>query len=102
MIVQETNLEYLFCYQMLLTNNKKKDHQSHKRCTSSVRLLPNGKCERMNVHIPHCTHPNHEKLATDKKKMQNMKEKCNYLKVNFAEDAYKIPNRRIFQREITQ
>lgn len=90
------------CYQTVLANKKKKDHSIHSKCTSSVRLLPNGSCERMNVHIPHTTHPNHEIIAADKRKTQSMKEKCEYLKVNFTEDAHKIPNRRIFQREIVQ
>lgn len=87
------------CYQTVLTDRKKKDNSSHIGCTARIRLLANGKCERMNLHIPHTAHPDHQILAADKNKMQNIKERCQYLKKNFPEDAHTIPNKRIFQRE---
>lgn len=90
------------CYQTVLTDKKKKNHSSHIKCNARVRLLTNGKCERMNVHITHTAHPDHQILSADKMKTRNMKEKCEYLKINFAEDAHKMPNRRIFQREIVK
>lgn len=95
-------VETYVCYQTVLTHKKKKDRLSHCKCTSSVRLLPNGKCERMNAYIPHNAHPNHEVIAADKKRMGNMKEQCNYLKTNFPEDAHKMPNNRIFHREMSK
>lgn len=90
------------CYQTVLTDKKKKNHLSHIKCNARVRLLKNGKCERMNDHITHTDHPDHQMIASDKIKLQNMKEKCQYLKTNFTEDAHKLPNRRIFQREIVK
>lgn len=90
------------CYQTVLTDKKKKNHSSHNKCNARVRLLEHGKCERMNALITHTAHPDHHQIAEDKIKMQNMKDKCQYLKVNFPEDAHKMPNRRIFQREIVK
>lgn len=90
------------CYQTVLSDKKKKNHSNYCKCTSSVRLLSDKKCERMNIAIPHENHPNHEMLAADKRKMQNIKRNCQYLKENFMEDAHKVPNRRIFQREIAK
>lgn len=96
------NIQVYVCYQTVLTHKKKKDHANHCKCTSSVRLLSNDKCERMNAYIPHKAHPDHEILAADKRRMQNMKQNCDYLRKNFPEDAHKMPNRRIFQREISK
>lgn len=90
------------CYQTVLTDNKRKKDLNHVKCNARVRLLADGKCERSNVHIAHTLHADHQKLAMDKMKMQNMKDQCQYSKANFPEDAHKIPNRRVFQREIAK
>lgn len=90
------------CYQTVLTDRKKKDHSSHVECTARIQLLANGKCERMNIHIPHTAHPDHQMIAADKGKIQNIKDQCQYLKTNFPEDAHKMPNRRIFERAIAK
>lgn len=90
------------CYQTVLTHPKKRDHLEHTKCNSTVRLLRNGKCERINKNVPHTVHPDHETLAADKKKMINMKAQCRYLRDNHPEDAHKIPNRHIFQKEISK
>lgn len=90
------------CYQSVLTHPKKSDHLNHIKCTSSVKLLENGKCERMNQYIQHTAHADHELLTADKKRMINMKMQCQYLKENHPEDAHKIPNRHIFEREISK
>lgn len=99
-VLEEGRNGVYVCYQTVLTHKKKKDRMNHCKCTSRVRLLPNGKCERMNVYISHNDHPDHEILAADKRRMQNMKGQCQYLKTNFPEDAHKMPNRRIFQQEM--
>lgn len=95
-------VETYVCYQTVLTHKKKKNSSNHCKCTSSVRLLSNGKCERMNTYIPHTDHPTHEVIAADKRRMQNIKEQCIYLKTNFPEDAHKVPNNRIFHREMSK
>lgn len=90
------------CYQKILTDRKKKDCMDHLKCTSRVRLLPNGLCERVNVHIPHTKHNVHELIAADKKRMQNMKATCRTLQENVPESAHRIANRDVFQREIAK
>lgn len=88
------------CYQKALADPKKKDHLNHIKCTSRVRLNSNGTCERFN--IGHKDHPDHGGLVADKKIVSNVKEKCQFLVKNFPEDAFKLPNRQIFQRELIQ
>lgn len=98
-IERNGNKEFV-CYQTVLCDPKKKNQSSQLKCRSRVRLLPNGTCERMNVHVPHTDHENHKMLADDKKKVHRMKTMLNNLKENHPEDAHKIPNRHVFQREI--
>lgn len=86
------------CYQTVLTRND----SNQIKCSSRVRLFPNGTCERMDLFLPHTTHPDHEQLVRDKKSMHTMKEQCRYLRETHPEDAHKIPNRRIFERVITK
>lgn len=93
--------EYV-CYQTILRNSKKKDYAKHLECTSRIRLLPNGLCERANINIPHSSHSDHEIIVSDKKIMENVTKKCIALKSDHQEDAFKIPNRHIFQREIAR
>lgn len=89
------------CYQTVLTDRKKKNSSNQIKCMSRVRLFPNGTCERINVCVPHTAHENHKILADDKRKMQRMKTTLHNLKENHPEDAHKIPNRHVFQREIS-
>lgn len=95
-------IDEFVCYQTVLADKKKKDHSSHKECFSRVRCLLNGKCERMNVFVPHTEHDSHRIYYEDKMKMAAMKEKCQFLASNFPEAAHRIPNRHIYQREIAK
>lgn len=91
------------CYQKVLADSKKKDSSLQIKCESRrVRRLQNGLCEPMNLGIPHTPHENHETIANDKGLMNDMIEKCENLKINFAEDAHRIPTRHIYQREIVR
>lgn len=90
--------EYI-CYQDVLRSRKNQDHPA---CTSRIRRLTNGLCERVNKNIPHSPHPDHEVIVSDKKIMESVVQKCQALKLNHPEDAFKIPNRHIFQREIAK
>lgn len=88
--------------QTVLTCTKKKTHKEHIACTARIRQLQNGLCERANKHIQHTDHPNHEIIVSDKQIMHNIAQQCESLKTNQAEDAHKIPNRHIFQRQIAR
>lgn len=90
------------CYQTTLRHKNKKDVSNIIPCTSRVRLLPNGMCERVNVYIPHTKHVHHEMIAADKKKVVNMKSTCRILQENVPGNAHRIPNRHIFQREVVK
>lgn len=63
------------CYQKTLIRND----SNQIKCSSRVRLFPNGTCERMNLFVPHAIHPDHSQLFLDKKSMNRMKEQCTYL-----------------------
>lgn len=95
------NKEYI-CYQTVLRDSKKKDHLKHIACTSRIRRLSNRLCERVNVNNEHSAHPDHEIIASDKNVMENVFKKCQALQVDHPEDAQKVPNRHIFQREISR
>lgn len=99
---ERKGLQEFVCYQTILADPRKKNSANVQKCTSRVRLLPNGKCQRMNENVPHTDHANHRMLAEDKKKMNNMIGVCQNLKINHPEDAYKIPVRHIFQHEISK
>lgn len=81
---------------------KKKDHGNHIQCSARIRCLHNGTCERKNVFVQHSAHPNHESIVTDKKIMDNVAQKAIKLRTDYAEDAYRVPNRHIFQREVAR
>lgn len=98
---KKRNDEYV-CYQTVLCDNKKKDHAAHPKCSSGIRRLTDNICERLNVHIDHTCHENHETIALDKEKLNNMISNCENLRLNFREDANRIPNRNIFQREVSR
>lgn len=93
--------EYI-CYQTILTDKKKKDHEKHLSCSARIRCLPNGKCERQNVFIQHTAHPNHERIVTDKQLMNEVLRKAENLRLDFPQDAHRVPNRHIFQRELAR
>lgn len=86
----------------MLRDIKKADHGEHLACTSRIRRLPNGLCERVNVNIPHTAHEDHQIIVSDKKIMENVGRKCERLREDHPEDAHKIPGRHIFQREIAR
>lgn len=88
------------CYQTVLRSQKNKDCQKHRACTCRIRRLANGLCYRLNV--LHSPHPDHKIIVSDKKIMESVLQKCATLKVHHAEDAYRVPNRHIFQREIAK
>lgn len=91
------------CYQSILSASKKqnqKKNEDHTSCTSRVRLLPDGTCEKMNMN--HTCHQNHEKIVRDMEKTNNMKRKCQTLKKDYPEVAHKISTRNIFQREMVE
>lgn len=90
------------CYQKVLTDPKRKDHLQHMKCFSRVRRLPNGKCVRMNILIPHTLHSDHEIIASDKRIMNGMVETCTNLNMLLAEDAHRVPARHIFQRQLSR
>lgn len=93
--------EYI-CYQHVLRSQKKRDDTEHPMCTSRVRRLQNGLCERANVNIPHSHHPNHEIIVSDKNIMESVIQQCQALQLDHPEDAHRIPNRHIFQRNIAK
>lgn len=88
------------CYQRVLSDPKKVGHEMQPRCGSGVRRLTDTLCER--IHAPHTDHANHEVIAADKERMNNMVSRCEDLKIHHREDAHRIPNRHIFQREISK
>lgn len=98
--IERNHSKQFECYQQVLADAKKKDSANVQRCTSSVKLLPNGKCARVNIFIPHTKHTNHEMIAADKRKMNKMTDLCENLRINHPEDAHKIPSRHIFQHAI--
>lgn len=98
--IERNGSKQFACYQTVLADGKKKKKENVQRCTSTVKLLPNGKCARVNVYIPHTNHANHEVIAGNKKTMNNMTDLCENLRQNHPEDAHKIPSRNIFQRAI--
>lgn len=93
--------EYI-CYQHVLRDSKKKDHAKHLACKSRIRRLSNGLCERINVNIQHSAHPDHKIIASDKRIMEIVFQQCEILKENQTEDAHRIPNRHILQRQIAR
>lgn len=93
--------EYV-CYQTVLKSTNKKTHKEHIGCTARIQRLQNGLCERSNEHIQHTAHPNHEVLVSDKLIMKNIAKHCESYKTEDTEDAHKIPNRHIFQKEIAR
>lgn len=90
------------CYQKVLTDKGTKNHQDHIKCGSRVRRLANGLCEKINIHIPHTEHANHETIALDKEHVNRMTEQCENLRIDHEEDAHRIPAEHIFRREITR
>lgn len=90
------------CYQKVLSDPKKQGHETHPKCGSGVRRLSNGLCVRINMNIPHTQHDNHEIIALDKERMNSMMARCEDLRINHREDAHRIPNRNIFQREMSK
>lgn len=98
--VERNGSKEFVCYQTIMTDTKKKDHEEHIPCTSRIRLLSTDICERSS--LPHTNHPNHQIIADDKKKVAIMKQNCQHLRENHPEAAHKIPNRHIFQREIAK
>lgn len=90
------------CYQTVLCDRKKKDHDEHISCTARIRLLSNGTCERQNIHVQHTCHPHHECLVSDKTLMASISRKAESLRNDFGIDAARIPNRHIFQREVAR
>lgn len=98
--IERNDSKQFACYQTVLADTRKKDSGDIQRCTSSVKLLPNGRCARMNIRIPHTNHSNHEMIAADKRKMNNMIDLCENLKLNHPEDARKIPAKHIYQHAI--
>lgn len=97
------NEEYI-CYENILVAPKKKNKtkaNNSEKCTARVRILSDGTCERMGV-VGHSCHPNHASVRRDLQKSTNMKKNCQYLRDHFPEDAYRISNRHIFQREIAK
>lgn len=93
--------EYI-CYQSVLSDKKKKGHESHLPCSARIRCLPNGKCERQNVYVQHTAHPNHERIGSDKQIMNEICRKAETLRIDHPHDAHRVPNRHIFQREVAR
>lgn len=99
---QRQNSKVFVCYQTILCDPKKKDNLNHVRCSSRVRLLRNGMCERMNTYIPHTAHPVHKMIADDKRSLENMKLWCRSLQEKLPQTVHRIPTRHIFQNEISK
>lgn len=97
---ERNGMKEFVCYQTVLSDRRKKNSANAVKCTSRVKLMAHGKCQRMNENIPHTNHANHQMLAEDKKNMNSMTERCQNLRSNHPEDAFKIPTRHIFQHEI--
>lgn len=90
------------CYQSVLSDRKKKGNEMHLTCTARIRCLANGTCERQNVYVQHTSHPNHEKIVSDKQIMVNTIRKTEQLRDDYGDDAGRVPNRHIFQREVAR
>lgn len=93
--------EYV-CYQTILCRPKKNDTSSidHTRCTARIRIRQDGTLEKMNVQ--HTKHHDHDLIARDMKKRNDMKKTAKRLQMDHPEDAHKIPTRHIFQHEIAK
>lgn len=90
------------CYQTVLADRKKKGHENHIKCSARIRCLPNGTCKRQNEYVQHTSHPNHERIVSDKQVMRNIVTKAEELRTNYVDDAGRMPNRHIFQREVAR
>lgn len=95
------NNEFI-CYQTILSDKKKKNHEKHVPCFARIRCLPDGKCERQNILVQHTDHPNHEIIGSDKQIMNEVIRKTENLRINYPHDAHRVPNRHIFQREVAR
>lgn len=91
------------CYHTILSAETKKTRENEDRtqCTARVRLLSNGVLDRM-LHSNHTNHQNHDRLVRDLKKLNDMKSVAKALHTDLCEDAHRMPNRNIFQREISK
>lgn len=102
MYVSKGREKEFICYQTILSDRKRKDHEKHLACTARIRCLLNGLCERQNVLVQHTSHPSHESIATDKQIMNSIIQKAENLRIDYSHDAHRVPNRHIFQREVAR
>lgn len=90
------------CYQTILTDPKKQDHEKHVKCTARIHLLPNGLCERQNPLINHTFHENHKTIVQDKAIVASVCETVELLKDHLGPLSSRVPNRPIFQNAVSR
>lgn len=88
------------CYQTILCKPKKNKKEQSVMCTARIKQRRDGTFERMGK--PHTNHTDHESIRRDMKKRNNMKTACRRIQQQHPEEAHKISERHIFQREIAQ
>lgn len=85
----------------LLPNNiviaEKKNNEI--KCTARVKEFQDGTFQ---MGKPHTCHQNHRQIRSDMEKRNNMKANCSTVRLQYPEDAHRIPQRHIFQREIAK
>lgn len=87
------------CYQTILSSPKKKTMNDEIKCTARVKEFQDGTFQ---MGKPHTCHQNHRQIRSDMEKRNNMKANCSTVRLQYPEDAHRIPQRHIFQREIAK
>lgn len=87
------------CYQTILSSPKKKTNNIEIKCSARIKEFPDGTFQMGKRH--EC-HQNHRQLRSDMEKRNNMKSSCSTAQSLYTEDAHKLPQRHIFQREISK
>lgn len=101
--IERNGMKEYVCYQTILRTPKKKKkahNVDHSSCSARVRIRRDGTLERMNVQ--HTQHQDHDIIARDMNKRENMKKQARRLLEDHPEDAHKIPLRHIFQHQIAK
>lgn len=94
-VVRENqNVEWI-CYQSVLV---KKDKNNQLKCTARAIIKPDGTLTRNKV--SHSKHSDHSCIYEDMISLNNMREKCDYVKQNFDSVAHKVSALDIFLQEM--
>lgn len=93
---RNSNRTYI-CYQAVLSKRQLRD-EDHTKCTACVVIGKNGECFRNK--IQHTSHRNHRSIYADLCSIENMKNKCDFIKNNLPISGSKISVKEIFCEEI--